>query len=89
MRLSEALNLPELKNRDIVLIGYWKTGDKEFAVLAHRREKVFPVPKLFHLVEVTSENRDPEISSPEIRSIQARFQYFEGISKISSKNPGP
>jgi hypothetical protein len=85
MRLSEVLELPELKNREIILIGTWKTGEKEFAVLSHRGQKVFPIPKLFHLVEVGPENRDPEIDPAEIRSILSRFGYFEAISKLSSK----
>jgi hypothetical protein len=86
MRLSEVLELPEFKSRDIVLIGIYKTTDeKEFAVLAHRGEKVFPIPKLRHLVEVTPEDRDPEIHSSEMRSILSRFQYFEAISKLPSK----
>jgi hypothetical protein len=54
MRLSEVLELPELKSRDIVLIGILKTqGDKEFAMLAHRGDKIFPFPKVYHLEEVT------------------------------------
>jgi hypothetical protein len=85
MRLSEVLELPEFKTRNIVLIGIYKTQDeKEFAVVAHRSEKVFPIPKLLHLVEVTPEDRDPEIHPSEMRSILSRFQYFEEISKLPS-----
>ena len=85
MRLSEVLELAEIKKREIVLIGTWNTGQKEFAVLAHRSQKIFPVPKLFHLVEVGPDNRDPEIDPAEVRSILARFGYFEAISKLSSE----
>jgi hypothetical protein len=92
MQLSKILDLPEFKTREIVLIGTYKTGDKEFAVLAHRGEKVFPVPRLFHLVELKadpndphSDPRDPNIDPSEVRSILARFHFFEAISRISSK----
>lgn len=86
MRLSELLELPEFKSRDIVLIGIWKTqSDREFAMLAHRGEKVFPVPKLYHLIEVIPGDRDPEVDSSEARSILSRFHYFEAISKLPSK----
>jgi len=80
MRLSKVLELPELKNRGIVLIGVWKTGGREFAVLAHRAEKVFPIPRLYHLVEVDEKNRDPEIFQTEIDTILRRFQYFHAPS---------
>jgi hypothetical protein len=92
MQLSKVLDLPEFKTREIVLIGTYKTGEKEFAVLAHRGEKVFPIPRLFHLVELKadpndpdSDPRDPNIVPSEVRSILARFHYFEAISRISSK----
>jgi hypothetical protein len=92
MQLSKVLELPEFKTREIVLIGTYKTGDGEFAVLAHRGEKVFPVPRLFHLVELKadpnnpdSDPRDPDVNPSEIRSILTRFHYFEAISRISLK----
>lgn len=77
MRLSKVLQLPELKSRGIVLIGTWKTGDREFAVLAHRREKIFPIPRLYHLVEISEKNPDPEIFQPEIDTILRRFRHFD------------
>jgi len=83
MRLSELLNLPEFTSRNIVVIGTYKaTEGKEYAVLAHHGEKLFPIPKLFHLVEITSENRDPEMHPAERRTILGRFKYFEAISKL-------
>jgi hypothetical protein len=83
MRLSEALELPEFKTRDIVVIGFYKSQDStEFAVLARRGEKVFPITKMRHLVEVTPEDRDPVLDPSEMRSILSRFQYFESISRL-------
>jgi hypothetical protein len=92
MRLSQVLDLPEFKAREIVLIGILKTGDGDFALLAHRGERIFPIPRLFHLVELKadpndpeSDPRDPDIHAAEIRSILARFHYFEAISRLPSK----
>jgi hypothetical protein len=78
IQLSKVLDLPEFKTREIVLIGTYKTGDGEFAVLGHRGEKLFPIPTLFHLVELqadpddpASDPRNPNVDPPEIRSILA------------------
>jgi hypothetical protein len=70
MLLSEVLDLPEFKTREIVLIGRYTTGDGEFAVLAHRGEKIFPIPGLFHLVELKADPDDPE-SDPRDPKIDA------------------
>ena len=85
MQLSEVLENIELKKRGIVVIGFWKAGDHEFAVLARRGEKVFPVPKLFHLIEVSPEDRNPKVSSAEMRSILERFKFFEAISNLHTE----
>jgi hypothetical protein len=92
MQLSKVLDLPDFKKRDIVLIGTYRTEDGDFAVLAHSAEKVFPIPRLFHLVELksdpkdpSSDPRDPNVGSEEIRSILARFDSFDGVYRISSK----
>lgn len=92
MRLSQVLDLPEFKTREIVIIGILKTSDGDFALLAHRGEKIFPIPKLFQLVELKADSNDPEsdprdpnIHTAEIRSILARFNYFEAISRLPSK----
>jgi len=83
MRLSEILELPPLKSRDVVVIGYYKSVEgREYAVLARRGQKVMPIPKTYHLVEVTADNPDPEIHPSVLRSIYDRFQYFEAISKL-------
>lgn len=85
MLLSQVLEHPELKRRDIVVIGHYTTADKVIvAVLARRGEKVLPFPKLFHLVEDGPTNPDPEISKPELDSILRRFGYFEPISTFPS-----
>lgn len=73
MRLSLLLETSEFKKADIVIIGSYKTARHEFAVLAKKGEPAFPVPKLFHLVEISSKNPDPELSESEIQSIRRRF----------------
>ena len=73
MRLSEVLKAADLQQAGITLIGTWKTEKHEFAVLAHRSEKVFPFPKLFHLIEDGPANPDPDLDRAEVESIRRRF----------------
>ena len=73
MRLSLLLETPEFKKAEIVVIGSYKTARHEFAVLAKKGDPAFPIPRLFHLVEVSSKNPDPELSDAEIQSIRRRF----------------
>ena len=49
-------------------------------MLARRGEKLFPIPKLWYLIEDGPKSPDPEIESYEIDSILRRFGYFEPIS---------
>ena len=42
MRLKEVVELAEFKKRDIVVIGYFKTDEGVFAVLARRGDKLHP-----------------------------------------------
>jgi hypothetical protein len=84
MRLSEVIELPELKKRDIVVIGHITT-DSVFAVLAKRGEKVFPFPRFFHLVEDGPSNTDPEVGNSELDSILRRFGYVQPISTFPAK----
>ena len=79
-RLKEVVELPELKKRDIIIIGHYVTEGAVFAVLARRGERVFPVPKLFRLVDDGPENPDPELDKSEIDSILRHFGYFGPIS---------
>jgi hypothetical protein len=85
MLLSKVIEHPELKKRDIVIIGRYTTDEVVFAVLARRGEKVFPLPKFFHLVENGPENPDPELSNSEVDSTLRRFGYFEPISTFPPK----
>jgi hypothetical protein len=85
MRLSEFVEHAELKKRGIGIIGYLKTVETEFAVLARKGERVFPLPKVFHLVEVATDNRDPDLLGAEQRSILSRFRYFDAISTFPSE----
>jgi hypothetical protein len=85
MRLREVVELPELKKRDIVVIGHYKTDEGVFAVLARRGEKLLPFPKLFHLIEDGPENPDPEVDVSEINSILRHFGYFGPISTFPPK----
>ncbi len=84
MLLSRVIEHPELKKRDIVVIGHYTTDAVVFAVLARRGEKVFPLPKFFHLVENGPANPDPELDKSELNSILRRFGYFEPISTFPS-----
>jgi hypothetical protein len=85
MRLKKVVELAEFKKRDIVIVGYFKTDEGVFAVLARRGEKLLPVPKLHRLVENGPENPDPDLDSAEISSILRHFGYFEPISTFPSK----
>ena len=85
MRLSEFIEHPELKKRGIEIVGYIKTAGSEFALLARKGASVFPFPKLYHLVEVTPNDRDPDLSAIEQRSILSRFGYFDAISTLPTK----
>ena len=85
MLLSKVLEHPELKKRDIVVIGHYTTDEAVFAVLARRGDKILPFPKFFHLVENGPANPDPEVSNSEQDSILRRFGYFEPISTFSAK----
>ena len=85
MRLREVVELPELKKRDIVVIGHYKTDEGVFAVLARRGEKLLPFPKLFHLIEDGPENPDPEVDVLEMDSILRHFGYFGPISTFPPK----
>lgn len=85
MRLREVVELPELKKRDIVVIGHYKTDEGFFAVLARRGEKLLPFPKFFHLIEDGPKNPDPELNNAEVDSILRRFGYFEPISTFRPK----
>ncbi len=73
MQLSRLLESSEFQKAGIVVIGSYKTARHEFAVLAKKGDPAFPVPKLFHLVETSSKNPDPELSDAEIQSIRRRF----------------
>jgi len=73
MRLSEVLDDADLKKAGIVLIGTIKTGEHVYAVIARRGDKVMPIPKIFHLVEITPDNTDPDLDSAEIQTIHRRF----------------
>jgi len=73
MRLSQLLETPEFKKAEIVVISSYKTARHEFTVLAKKGDPAFPVPKLFHLVEISSKNPDPELNDAEIQSIRRRF----------------
>ena len=85
MRLSEFIEHPELKKRGIAIVGYIKTTASEFALLPRKGELVFPFPKLYHLVEITPIDRDPDLSAVEQRSILSRFGYFDAISALPRK----
>ena len=86
MLLSKVLaEHPELKKRDIVIIGHYTTDGAVFAVLARRGEMAFPLPKYFHLIENGPANPDPEMDKSELSSILRRFGYFEPISTFPSK----
>ena len=85
MRLKQVVELPELKKRDIIVIGYYTTAEVVFAVLARRGEKVLPFPKLFHLVENGPKNPDPELHKSEVDTILRHFGYFEPISTFPPK----
>ena len=85
MRLSEFIEHPELKKRGIAIVGYIKTMESEFALLTWKGESVFPFPKLYHLVEVTPNERDPDLGAVEQRSILSRFGYFDAISALPKK----
>jgi hypothetical protein len=82
MRLSEVLELPDLKKREIAIIGVWDTGQAQYAVLARRGERLMPFPKLYQLIEIENNNVDPDIKPPEVKSILRRFGYFEPISNL-------
>ena len=84
MLLSKVADHPELKKRDIIIIGHYTTDGAVFAVLARRGEKVFPLPRYFHLIEIGPANPDPEIGKFELDSILRRFGYFEPISTFPS-----
>lgn len=72
MRLKELLQQPALRNAGITAIGTYKTGKSEFIVLAHHGEKLLPIPKLFHLVDGSS-NPDPDLDAAEIDTIYRRL----------------
>lgn len=85
MRLSEFLETPEIKKRNIVVIGHYDTGETIFAVLARRGEKLIPVPKLSRLIENGPSNPDPEIKPWEVDSILRHFGFFDAISTFPPK----
>lgn len=82
MRLSEVLELPEFKKRDIICVGKCDTGEAVWIVLAHTGEKAFPFPKNRHLVENGSSNPDPNLEQSEIDTILRRFGYLDAISHL-------
>lgn len=84
MRLSEFLELSDAKKLGIALIGYYKTSEGEFAVIARKGDNLFPFPKMFYLIEVKPANSDPEIHEEEQRSIFRRFRYFSSASTSPS-----
>ena len=84
MHLREVTELPEFKKRDIGVIGHYNTDGIVFAVLARRGEKVFPVPKLFYLVEDGPEDPDPDMDKSQVDSALRHFGYFEPISTLPS-----
>lgn len=69
MRLSNVLQLPGLKNRGMVLIRTRKARDSEYVVIAHHTEWVFPILKLYALISMGTENRDPGVSKSEIDTV--------------------
>jgi len=73
MRLSEVLEMPDLKNAGIVVIGVFKTRNGDFKVLARKGEKLLPFPKFFHLIEDDPADSDPDLDPSEIRVIYRRF----------------
>lgn len=87
MRLSAVLELPELKKREITVIGCYTTSYGTFAVLARRGEKAIPYPKLSYLIDDGADNPDPEVDRHEIDSILRKFGFFEAISTFSAGLP--
>jgi hypothetical protein len=73
MRLSELLKLDDFKNAGIEIIGNLRTTEREYFVLGRSGQSAFPITRNTHLVDVTGENRDPEISYEEELSIRRRL----------------
>jgi hypothetical protein len=84
MRLSEFLQTPEAQKCNMAHIGFYKTPRAEFAVVAHKGDRLMPLPTLFQLFEVTPNDRDPETSEYERRAVLERFGYYKPISITSS-----
>jgi hypothetical protein len=73
MRLSELLKLDDFKNAGIEIIGNLRTAEREYVVLGRSGQSVFPITRNTHLINIGSENQDPEISYEEELSIRRRL----------------
>jgi len=73
MRLSELLQLPDFKNIPIAIIGHFRTDDGIYAILGRQGQKILSVQGNTHLVKVSENDPDPEVSKAEELSIRRRF----------------
>jgi hypothetical protein len=87
MRLSELLRQKDFVDEKIEIITTYKTANGEYAVLGRQGQPAFPIsPGTTHLIEITPEDRDPEVTYPEELSIRRRLGLRTPPFRFPSKH---
>jgi hypothetical protein len=75
MRLSAVLRQPDFIDGNIEIVKKLKTADAEYVVLGRRGQTAWPSPleDNTHLIFVTDEDNDPDVSSYEELTIRRRL----------------